>query len=89
MRVDFVDGDTWVGLYFDCVLVTEGHSISPWEVIQLLAQKDRKVEMGDFWEASGDWLYTVGNFPTRLEDVVVFNCDDLKTIKEVWDLEQD
>lgn len=87
MRIDFVDGDTWVGLYFDGELVEEGHSISAWQAVKLLAYADRKVEIGERWEASGNWLDTLGHFPVDLKDVVVMVDKDTKTIGEIWENE--
>jgi len=86
MRIDFVNGDTWVGLYFDSKLVEEGHSIEPWQVVRLLAEADRKVEIGAYWDASGDWIDAIGSFPIDLKNVVVYTNGkgEPKTIEEIW-----
>jgi hypothetical protein len=87
MRVDFVSGDTWVGLYFDCKLVEEGHSIAPWKVVKLLADIGCKVEIGTYWDACGDWLDNIGSFPIDLGEVVAYHngYGEPKTIKEIWE----
>ena len=87
MRVDLVDGDTWVGLYFDERLVQEDHSIDAWQVIKLLAHADRKIKIGEYWFACNDWLDTKGSFPDDLKDVVVSSNAKSKTIREIWEHE--
>lgn len=37
MKVTFVDGDDWEGVYIDGKLVTEGHCVRVDEVLKLLA----------------------------------------------------
>jgi hypothetical protein len=69
MKIDFVDGDTWQGLYLDDTLVLQDHSISLVAVLRLL--EDKVVEFSGRWECSLDWLDSLGHFPEKLEDVMI------------------
>lgn len=82
MRVDFVEGDNWQGLYLDCKLVIQDHSISAWEAITNM--EDAVVERGSYYFCSPEWLESMERLPNRLEDVVL---DNGKTIRETWDEE--
>lgn len=64
-----IDADTWIGIYADDMLIYEGHSISTDHLLQLL--NHTKVEYYGRFEASGDWIDAVGNFPRSLCDVQI------------------
>jgi hypothetical protein len=66
--IDIVDGDDWVGLYFNDTLVSQGHSLNIWDVLNLL--QDEVVECRDYIHADMDWMATIGHLPNNLDDVV-------------------
>jgi hypothetical protein len=66
--IDIVDGDDWVGIYFNDTLVSQGHSLNIWDVLNLL--QDEVVECRDYIHADMDWMATIGHLPNRLDDVV-------------------
>lgn len=73
--ITLIDGDTWIGIYSDDMLIYENHSISPDHLLRLL--NHTKVEYFGRFDASGDWLEAVGNFPRLLCDVQICyrGCD--------------
>ena len=63
MKFTYVNGDTWVGLYGDGKLLSEGHSIRIDELADLF-NVDLEVQFADL-----DWLDSEGSFPEDLKDV--------------------
>jgi hypothetical protein len=66
--IDIVDADTWKGIYFNDELVSQGHNLDLWDVLNLL--EDEVVECRRYIHADMDWLDSVSHLPNRLEDVV-------------------
>lgn len=62
-KIVFVEGDEWEGLYIDNKLATEDHSLSVFEVLDLIGVNYKVVYPDD------DWLYKVGKLPERLGKV--------------------
>lgn len=58
-----VQGDDWVGVYVEGKLITEGHSVNAYELLNQLGYYVDSVEP-DF-----DWLWDIGNLPVYLKDV--------------------
>lgn len=65
--VTLVSGDDWSGLYIDGALVTEGHSVSARDALEVVAG------VGPFRlvceVADQEWLESEGNLPAKLADV--------------------
>ena len=63
------DGDDWEGLYFNGVLITEGHRVTIKDVVMVI----QNVESANFSyeekEADSKWLADEGSFPMSIEDV--------------------
>lgn len=64
MRVTYVYGDDWDGVYIDGELRWEGHSISPMELLELVGIAPKSIT------ADYDWLCEHANLPKLLKDVV-------------------
>ena len=62
------DGDDWTGLYINGKLVTEGHSISLKETLDI-AVETPPTEV--HWrEVNLNWLEHFGSLPTNIYDVI-------------------
>jgi hypothetical protein len=66
--IDIVDGDDWIGLYFNDKLVSQGHSLNVWDVLKLL--QDEAIYCRDYIHADMDWMIQTGHLPNHLDDVV-------------------
>lgn len=62
-KVTIVDGDDWIGLYLDGVLVEEGHSLHLEAVLRELQVPCHRID------ADQEWLEEMGRLPVELEDV--------------------
>ena len=71
MKVTFVSGDDWQGLYIDGELKREGHSLAARDVLELLGVRC------DYVTADQQWLEESGDLPRRLSDVVLDESDDV------------
>ena len=66
--IDIVDMDSWKGLYFNDKLVSQGHDLDLWDVLNLL--EDEVVECRDYIIPDMEWMDSVGHLPNSLNDVV-------------------
>ena len=66
--IDIVDGDSWKGIYFNDKLISQGHDLDLWAVLNLL--EDEVVECREYIIPDMDWLDSVGHLPNSLNDVV-------------------
>ena len=71
MKVSFVHGEDWIGLYVDDRLVMEGHSLKVAAVLNALG-----IEFEDF-DADPEWLGDRGTLPKTLASA--------KRHCQVWD----
>lgn len=67
--ITLIDDGTWIGIYADDLLIYEGHNLSADHLLTLL--NHTKVEYFGRFEASGNWLDSVGNFPRSLCEVKI------------------
>ncbi len=63
MKVTFVLGDDWTGLYIDDELVIENHSLSAGQVLKAIGVEFNTIV------ADEDWLEEHGSLPDALKDV--------------------
>lgn len=63
MKITFVSGGDWQGLYVDGKIVLQNHSLYPIEVLEAL-----KIDF-DYIETDDEWLYKIGRFPDELSKV--------------------
>jgi hypothetical protein len=66
--IDIVDMDSWKGIYFNDTLVSQGHDLDLWDVLNLL--EDEVVECREYIIPDMEWMDSVGHLPNRLDDVV-------------------
>jgi hypothetical protein len=66
--IDIVDMDSWKGIYFNDKLVSQGHDLDLWDVLNLL--EDEVVECREYITPDMEWMDSVGHLPNRLGDVV-------------------
>lgn len=85
MRVDFVECESWEGLYVDGRLAVQDCPIAAWDVLRAL--EGVSVEKGTYFygyatfdEEEGQWT-----LPVNLEDVVLYGG---KTVKQTWEESQ-
>jgi hypothetical protein len=64
MKLHYVNGDDWVGLYVDGVLKKQGHSLDVRDIIEALNLEYETL----FPDA--EWLFEVGYLPESIDDVV-------------------
>lgn len=73
MKVHLIFGDDWAGMYIDGTLVTEGHSLRPTEVLEIIAKRRQPVLELDWDYLEGealDKLHDVGRLPERLKEAL-------------------
>lgn len=63
MKITFVDGDDWKGLYIDGKLFMEGHELTIYDVLDAIDVKYKYIE------PDLDWLAHNGSLPEKLSDV--------------------
>ena len=63
-----VNGDDWQGIFVDGKLISEGHSFSSYELLEIVKEHGA---VGEFWslEPDMDWLEDRGGLPDTLRDV--------------------
>lgn len=63
-----VHGDDWQGIYVDGQCISEGHSHSTYEILEIVKENGH---VGEFWsfDPDMDWLSDVGSLPEKLKDV--------------------
>lgn len=64
MKIVFVEGDDWEGVYGDGKLLAEGHRLNKRDVLDALGIEYEELN------ADKQWLEDSGRLPTWIEDVV-------------------
>lgn len=67
IKINYVTGDDWEGLYIDGELVEENHSIRITDLLEIL--KDRRLLTFDYHEVGQDYLEGLGNLPDNFNDL--------------------
>lgn len=62
-KYTLVNGDDWQGLYKDGQIVAQNHSLSAYEILELVG-----VEFKSEW-VNLDWLENIGHLPHNLDEV--------------------
>lgn len=81
MELIIVDGDDWKGLYVNGKLYTDGHNIRPEYIINAINDnidqlyEDNSKIIFKSHNCDYDWIEEAGNFPEKLEDVVLEEGD--------------
>lgn len=65
IKIDYVTGDDWEGLYIDGNLVEENHTISIFDLLETL--EDRKLLTFECTEVNQNYLEDLGNLPDNFE----------------------
>ena len=73
MKVNYVVGEDWQGLYIANKLEVEGHTLSIMEVLDICSfkldeSKDDKFSVAKY-EVNQDWLENRGSFPDDFEEI--------------------
>jgi len=63
------DGDDWQGLYFNGVLVTEGHEVTKKELVEALDYRLSDNFSYDEKEVDSAWLANEGSLPRHIDNV--------------------
>ena len=64
--IEYIDGDDWVALYLDGGLWAQGHELSSWDWLQLLAHLV-PCSVVTKAEANYDTLLAAGKFPIKID----------------------
>ena len=67
IELAFVSADDWIGLYIDCELVYEGHSIETSHLLDLLLNKT--FNQYSIIIPDQEWLEQIGNLPKNVADI--------------------
>lgn len=67
VKINYVTGDDWQGLYIDGGLVEENHSIRITDLLEIL--EDRKLLTFDYHEVDQGYLEDLGNLPDNFDDI--------------------
>lgn len=67
MKINYVTGDDWQGLYVNGCLIEEGHTIRITDLLEIL--KDRKLLTFDYHEIDQNYLEDLGSLPDKFEDI--------------------
>ena len=85
IRIDFLDGDDWFGIYVDCECVWQDHQLSPRLMFEFLQEwQGQNTEPAFYYEADANWIDEIGHFPKKLEDCRT-TCSKGMTLGEFWE----
>lgn len=67
IKINYVTGDDWQGLYIDGELIEENHSIRITDLLEML--EDRRLLTFDYHEVDQRYLEDLGNLPDSFDDI--------------------
>lgn len=69
MNIALVNGEDWIGLYINGVLIVESHSLDVVGVLKIVCERQQTIVKIESYEA-GEWLLNEGNLPYKLTDAL-------------------
>lgn len=71
ITLTFAYAADWTGLYIDRKLIYESHSITAYQLAEILLEFKKTIKEINCLSVNSKWLNDIGNFPLYLDDVII------------------